>query len=161
MRIMLAVAALILTLASAACGSDSKSTPTAKAATPVASAGTAGAKPSSTANTPAAGATGASTSPATTSQSQGDVVEVTGIVGGVSLSGKVIEIKRLEGAAVTQIAVDATTIIHEATGGTVRFQDIHTSDRIIAKGKLNDRRDALVATEITVQGVIPGAQPGG
>jgi hypothetical protein len=89
------------------------------------------------------------------------VVEVTGIVGGVSLSGKVIEIKRLEGAAVTQIAVDATTIIHEATGGTVRFQDIHTSDRIIAKGNLNDRRDALVATEITVQGVIPGAQPGG
>ncbi len=39
MRIMLAVAALILTLASTACGSDSKSTPTAKAVTPVASAG--------------------------------------------------------------------------------------------------------------------------
>ncbi len=119
------------------------------------------ARPSVTAKTPAAGATGAPTTPAATLQSQGDVVEVTGIVGGVSLSGKVIEIKRLQGAPVTQIAVDATTVIHEASGGAVRFQDIHTSDRIIAKGKLNDRRDALVAAEITVQGVIPGAQPGG
>ncbi len=79
----------------------------------------------------------------------------------MSLSGKVIEIKRLQGAAVAQVAVDATTAIRKAGGGTIQLKDIRTSDRIIAKGKLNDRRDALVASEITVQDVIPGAQPGG
>ncbi len=165
MRNMLAAAALILAVASAACGGDSKkSEPAAKPATPSASAtasakpATAGAsaagKPSVTADTPGATATA-------TSQSQGDAVEVAGIVGSVSLSGKVIEIKRLQGAAVTQVSVDATTVIRKAAGGTIQLKDIRTSDRIIAKGKLNDRRDALVASEITVQDVIPGAQPGG
>ena len=158
MRSMLA-AALIVAVASAACGGDSKnSEPTAGPATPSVST------TASAADTPGAGATGAATTGATaaaTSRPQGDAVEVTGIVGGVSLSGKVIEIRRLQGAAVTQVSVDATTVIRKAAGGTIQLKDIRTSDRIIAKGKLNDRRDALVASEITVQDVIPGAQPGG
>lgn len=175
MRNMLAAAALILAVTPAACGGDSKtSEPAAKPATPSASAtasakpatavASAAGKPSVTADTPGAGATGAATTgaaAAATSQPQGDAVEVTGIVGGVSLSGKVIEIKRLQGAAVTQVSVDGTTVMHKAGGGTIQLKDIRTSDRIIAKGKLNDRRDALAASEITVQDVIPGAQPGG
>lgn len=164
MRNLLAAAAvLILAVTSAACGSDSKSEPTAKPATPPAST-SAPAKPSVTANTPGAGATSAATAGATAavaSPSPGDTVEVTGIVGGVNVGAKVIEIKRLQGAAVTQVAVDATTAIRRAGGGTIQLTDIRTSDRIIAKGRINDRRDALVASEITVQDVVPGAQPGG
>ena len=52
-------------------------------------------------------------------------------------------------------------LTYTKTTGTIQLKDIRPSDRIIAKGKLNDRRDALVASEITVQDVIPGAQPGG
>jgi hypothetical protein len=148
MRNFLAGTVLIFAAASACGGGSKKSEPTPGAATPSVST-TASAK-AATAATPAA-----------TSQPQGDVVEVTGIVGGVSLSGKVIEIKRLQGAAVTQVAVEAATPIRKAGGGTIQLKDIRPSDRIIAKGKLNDRRDALVASEITVQDVIPGAQPGG
>lgn len=169
MRILLTTATIALMAASAACGGDSKpaSTPTATSAPAVASATSKTPVPATTAT----GATPAASTPATSktavataagAQTQtGDVVDVTGIVGTLNLNGNVIEIKRLQGAAVTQIAVDSTTVIRKATGGRVLLKDIRTSDRIIAKGKLNDRRDQLIATEITVQDVVPGAQPGG
>lgn len=165
MRNFLAAAALMLAVTSAACGGDSKSEPTAKPATPSVS-GTASAKPSAAASTPSVSATSSATagtpSAATAaSEPQGDTVEVTGIVGSVSLSARYIEIRRLQGAAVTQVAVDAMTAIRKAGGGTIQLKDVRPSDRIIAKGRLNDRGDALVASEITVQDVIPGAQPGG
>jgi hypothetical protein len=155
MRMLLVAAAVLLAAAASACGSDSKSTSTAtaKPATTPAAAATAGAT-----TTPAA-STSAVARP--TTAPAGDTLEVTGIVGGLSLDGSRIEIKRLQGASVTQIAVNATTVIRKATGGKLQVKDIRTSDRIIAKGVLNDRRDALVASEITVQDVVPGAQPGG
>ena len=158
MRILLFSAAIVLAAAASACGSDSKSTSTATpkpAGTTTAATATA-----PTGSTPAARPTTGLT-PAAKQPASGDVLEVTGIVGGLNLNGSKIEIKRLQGAAVTQIAVDGTTIIRKATGGRLQLKDVRTSDRIIARGVLNDRRDALVASEITVQDVVPGAQPGG
>jgi hypothetical protein len=160
MRILLAAVIAFSIAVSAACGSDTKASPT-KSATAVASVSvSATAAPSSTARTQTA-ATPASSAAAPTSQPAGETVEVTGIVGGVNLTGNIIDIKRLAGAAVTQVSVDATTVIRSAGGGTLRFSEIRTSDRIIAQGTLNDRQDALVASEITVQAVVPGSQPGG
>lgn len=163
MRNLAAGIIAIATLAAAsACGGDSTSNPTAKPPTP---ASTAAATPASTAaGTPVAThavSTSAAATPAVTAPPPGASVEVTGIVGGVNLNGNVIEIKRLSGAAVTEIAVTPATVLRKATGGKIAFKDIRTSDRIIASGALNDRRDQLDANEITVQDVVPGAQPGG
>lgn len=156
MRILLFSAAIVLAAAASACGSDSKSSATATTKP----ASTTSAVASPTASTPAARPTTGLT-PAATQPASGDVLEVTGIVGGLNLNGSKIEIKRLQGASVTQIAVDGTTVIRKATGGRLQLKDVRTSDRIIARGVLNDRHDALVASEITVQDVVPGAQPGG
>jgi hypothetical protein len=158
MRVLLAAfSAFTIALMSLACGSGTKASPTTSA---TAAASVAASTPSATARTQTA-ATPASSAAATTSPPAGATLEVTGIVGGVNLSGDAIEIKRLQGAAVTQVSVDANTVIRKAGGGTLRFDEIRTSDRIIARGTLNDRRDALVASEITVQDVVPGSQPGG
>ncbi len=154
MRILLAIAAIALVAVSAACGSSS--TPSS---TPVRTT-TAGATTTLPPGTTATAGPGSATA-ATSQAPSGSVVDVTGIVGTLNLSGNVIEIKRLQGAAVTQIAVDARTVIRKATGGTLQLKDVRTSDRIIAKGTLNDRQDQLIATDITVQDVVPGAQPGG
>ena len=145
---------LIALAASGGCGDDAKSDPTAKPATPAAGASAAVTPASTTASTATSSTPGA-TKPA------GNKVEVAGIVGVVNVSGNVIEIKRLSGASVTEIAVESTTTIRKATGGKIAFKDIRTSDRIVASGELNDRGDQLIATEITVQDVVPGAQPGG
>jgi hypothetical protein len=155
MRLLL-IAATIVALLSAACGDDD-ATPAAPAAsaTAAATAAASGSPVATVARTQAAAATARATAPA------GESVEVTGIVGGLNLNGNIIEIKRLQGAAVTQISVDARTVIRKAAGGTVAFKDIRTSDRIIARGTLNDRGDVLQATNITVGEVIPGSQPGG
>jgi len=91
----------------------------------------------------------------------GAAAEVTGIVGGINASTRAIEIRPLRGASVTKIEVGDATKIRKAAGGTIPLADVRVSDRIIATGALNDRKDALVATEITVQDVVPGAQPGG
>lgn len=109
-------------------------------------------------STPGADSTAANT---TTADPAGGQTEVTGIVGGINASTRTIEIRRLRGASVTKIEVGDATKIRKATGGTIPLADVRVSDRIIATGALNDRRDALVATEITVQDVVPGAQPGG
>ena len=157
MRILLAATvAFSIGVLSAACGSDTKASPTKSA--------TAAASPTfarSTTERTQTAATLATSAAATASEPVGETVEVTGIVGGVNLSGNAVEIKRLQGAAVTQVSVDSRTAIRKAGGGTLRFNEIRTSDRIIARGTLNDRRDALVASEITVQDVVPGPQPGG
>ena len=110
-------------------------------------------------STPGADSTVANTP--ITANSAGGQVEVTGIVGGINTGTRTIEIRRLRGASVTRIEVGDATKIRKATGGTIPLADVRVSDRIIATGVLNDRRDALVATEITVQDVVPGAQPGG
>jgi hypothetical protein len=156
MRILPISVAIVLAAAASACGSDSTSRPTATAklaSTPPIATVTTGVTPAARATT--------GVTPAATQPRAGETLEVTGIVGGLNLNGNVIEIKRLQGADVTQIAVDPATVIRKSTGGRLQLKDVRTSDRIIASGVLNDRRDTLVASEITVQDVVPGAQPGG
>ncbi|HEY8171719.1 MAG TPA: hypothetical protein VIH21_01430 [Dehalococcoidia bacterium] len=95
---------------------------------------------------------------------QAGAMEVAGIVGVVSASLRIIEINRLSGAAVNKIEISPATRIRSARGGNTALSDIHPSDRIVARGALNGRGDAIVATEITVQDVLPGAPgsgPGG
>jgi hypothetical protein len=158
MRLTVPALAAVLALALAACGgSGSSATPTAQstrtANSPTAAAATVAVTPQQT----AASATPApvETTPA------GEITEVTGIVGTVSTATQTIEIKRLQGASVTRLEVGPRTVIRKAAGGTAQLRDVKPSDRIVAKGALNDRGDALVATEITVQDILPGAQPGG
>lgn len=156
-----ATAASIIAMASAACGGDTASPAKTASAVPSAAAG---ASPVASPERTQAAATpqdSATHTPVAGSPAAGEILEVTGIVGGVTLSGNIIEIKRLQGAAVSRVSVDQRTLIRKATGGTLAFRDIRTSDRIIARGTLNDRRDTLVASEITVQDAIPGGQPGG
>jgi hypothetical protein len=161
MRTLLAVTvASSIVVLSVACGGDTKASPTTSAAAGASVAVSATAPPSPTARMQPVVTPESSATPPT-SQPAGETVEVTGIVGGVNLSGNAIEIRRLQGAAVTQVSVDSRTVIRKAGGGTLGFKEIRTSDRIIARGTLNDRRDALIATEITVQDVVPGSQPGG
>ncbi len=175
MRTLLVLPILALSLIAAACGGGSSSNPTATASssgtsTKPATSATAAASPNRTSTAAAAPATppvaasltptgGATAAPGTT-QSAGQL-EVTGIVGSVNTGTRTIEIKQLRGASVTKIEVGDSTRIRKATGGTLRLGDVRTSDRLIASGTLNDRGDALVAAEITVQDVVPGAQPGG
>lgn len=89
-------------------------------------------------------------------------VEVTGIVGAVNASTRTIEINRIAGAGVDRVEVSSTATIRRARGGTLALSGLRPSDRIIARGELNDGGDALIAGEITVQDdVVPGAEPGG
>jgi predicted transcriptional regulator len=86
---------------------------------------------------------------------------VTGIVGTVNAGQSQINIQHLSGAAVRKISVDSRTSIRKAGGDSLTLGEIRPSDRIIAEGTLNDRQDTLLATLITVEQVVPGAQPGG
>jgi hypothetical protein len=88
-------------------------------------------------------------------------VELIGIVGTISASARVIQVTRLSGADVNQVALQDSTRIRRADGVTATFAQIRTSDRIIASGRLNDRGDAILADTITIQPVVPGAEPGG
>jgi hypothetical protein len=160
MRI-LGAAIMIAAVISACGGSDSSKTPTPRPTL-------AGSSPTVPGLTPIPTPTGGATpepsivSPSpVTAATPGASVEVVGIVGSVETSARAIEIRRLQGASVTRIELSPTTVIRKATGGTVQLAAVRTSDRIVAKGSLNDRHDAVIATEITVQDVLPGAQPGG
>ena len=146
MRITLLAAVTALAFGIAACGGSSDSNPTLtstpKSMTPAAS--------------PAA------TLPAQATPSNGgETVEVTGIVGTASTTTNLIEIDRISGAPVRRISVDQNTVFRRAAGGTTTLAQIHTSQRIIARGTVNDRGDTLIASEVTVQDVIQGGQPGG
>jgi glucose/arabinose dehydrogenase len=148
--LVLTIIALLSAAALAGCvsgGSKKPPAPTAPAAA------TAAASPSPK---PAA-----SPSPASSPAAAGETVEVTGIVGSVNAGTRVIQIERRSGASVTKISVGPSTVIRRATGGTAALSQIKPSDRIIASGTLSDRRDTLVAAEITVQEVVPGSAPGG
>jgi hypothetical protein len=141
-------------IASVACGDDDDSpgntaTPTRAAATTVA------ATPTASANTPAT----AATSSATEAPPAGGESEVTGIVGAVDQGSNTIEITHLSGAAVTKVRVTSGTEIRRARGGNVTLAQIRPSDRIIAEGGVEG--DVMTAREVTVQDVVPGAQPGG
>jgi len=152
-RLLFACAAVALL--AAACGGSSSSSNTPA---PTRSSPTAGARTSAAGTTPAAGATSAA--PATATQ-YGATVEVTGIVGIVNNALNQLNIQHLSGVNVRKISVDSRTSIKRASGGSLTLAEIRPSDRIIAQGKLNDRQDTLLATLITVEQVVQGAQPGG
>ena len=157
MRYVILFAAAALAAAAWGCGGDSKAQPTAvatRAASPVASA-------AATSKSATASKSGTAATPGSQASPQDATDEVTGIVGSVSVSTRSIEINRLSGASITKITLDSSTVIRKAGGGTTTLGQIRPSDRIIARGHLSDRKDALIAAEITVQDVIPGAQPGG
>jgi hypothetical protein len=90
-------------------------------------------------------------------------VEVTGIVGAVGASTGVIEINRLSGAAVNRIETSTETRLRSPEGRALTLGQLRPSDRIVARGSLNERGDTLVAAEITVQSLdpAPGSGPGG
>ena len=153
------VIVVALATALAACGGSSKSgtaTPSS-ASTPAALRTTV--RPAAVASRSATPA-GSTTAPATRAAA-GENVELIGIVGTISASARVIQVTRLSGANVNQIAVQDSTRIRTADGNTATFTQIRTSDRIIASGRLSDRGDAIVADTITIQPVVPGAEPGG
>jgi len=120
-------------------------------------AGTSSPAASTTAKAPAT----ASKTPVASTPAPSVNDQVTGIVGSVNASTHTIQIDRLSGAPVTRITVDSTTVIRIACGGTTTLSSVRVSDRIVASGHLNDRNDALVATDITVQSVVSGGEPGG
>ncbi|MBI5284991.1 MAG: hypothetical protein HY874_07845 [Chloroflexi bacterium] len=156
MRYMILFAALMVPLVAVSCGgSSTKPRPTTgTTSSPTARAGAA--SPTAAApKTPAAASTPAPSNGSATA------AEVTGIVGAVSVASRTIEINRLSGASVTKISIEPSTALRKAGGGTTTLAQIRPSDRIIARGRLNDRKDTLIAVEITVQDVVPGAQPGG
>jgi hypothetical protein len=86
---------------------------------------------------------------------------VTGIVGTITTDPRAIEITRISGADVRRIEVPQVADIRSAGGSRIDFSAIKASDRIIAEGRISDRGDALVASQVTVSAVVPGAQPGG
>ena len=154
-KLLLAAIAAV-TLLAAACGGDGSSyssntaAPTATSRATTTSAGT-----SPTGGTPTAA------TPAATAAPSGATVEVTGIVGTVNTGENLINIQRLSGAAVRKISVDGRTSMRRASGGSLALSEIRPSDRIIAEGRLNDRQDTLLATQLTIESVVQGGDPGG
>jgi hypothetical protein len=147
---VLSLIALVLVSWSCTGSSTSSSSPATSVSPSAASTAERTAEPTSAASTPAASATGV-----------GAIAEVTGIVGSISQATRIIQIDRLSGAPVVKIAIESSTVLRLAGGGTISLGDVHVSDRIVASGHLNDRQDTLVATSVTVQDVLPGAGPGG
>jgi hypothetical protein len=114
---------------------------------------------------PATSAVGATATQPAASQSAitETEVEVTGIVGAVGASTGVIEINRLSGAAVNRVETSTETRLRSPEGKALTLGQLRPSDRIVARGSLNERGDTLVAAEITVQSLdpAPGSGPGG
>jgi hypothetical protein len=152
-----AVAALLLLgfIASVACGDDDDTPDAAASPTRAGAAATSAATPTSSANTPVNAATPSATEVPPT----GDESEVAGIVGAVDQGSNTIEITHLSGAAVTKVRVTSGTELRRARGGNITLAQIRPSDRIIAEGDVEG--DVMTAREVTVQDVVPGAQPGG
>jgi hypothetical protein len=147
MRVFFVRLAAGITLIAMACGGSSSTPPTATR------------QPATTA-VPTRATPAASTS-AATAPASGEETEVTGIVGAVDTATGLIEIDRLSGAAVRRLSVDSTTRYRRAGGGSTTLGGVRPSQRIVARGTINDRGDTLLASEITVQDVVQGGQPGG
>ena len=152
MRSLLIPAIVILAVAAWSCGGSSKASPSPTAAASPATA---------VAKSPVASTSAAARTPTSGAADAGTVDEVTGIVGSVNAATRTILIDHLSGAPVTKITVDESTVIRRVSGDTITLREVRVSDRIVASGHLNDRQDALVAAHVTVQDVLPGAQPGG
>jgi hypothetical protein len=98
--------------------------------------------------------------PRPTAAPSGPVVEVQGIVAVIDYDEDVIIINPLQGSRVDQVRVDEDTVIRSAGGGQISISEIRLSDRIIAKGQLAGGV-VMIADEIAISQVVPGAEPGG
>jgi hypothetical protein len=87
-------------------------------------------------------------------------VEVTGIVGSVDTAAGTIVITALSGPEVTRVTLNSGAPIRQAGGGRIALSQVNVSDRIIAVGRLDATGATLLADEITVGSLRPGA-PGG
>ena len=88
-------------------------------------------------------------------------IEVRGIVGAVDVRTRTINIRATGDANFDSIIVAPATAIKTAGGPTIRLEDVRPADRIIAFGRPGDDPDVLLSSDITIQAVIPGSQPGG
>jgi hypothetical protein len=158
MRAFIVLTLMAIAVAAWSCGGSSK--PSRSPATAVSSAAAASPATTVAARSPVA-ATPVASAQTSDSPAAGAVDEVTGIVGTVNSATSTILIDRLSGAPVRKIAVDTSTVIRRVSGDTITLSQVRVSERIVASGHLNDRQDALVANNIVVQDVLPGAQPGG
>ena len=153
MRALVVPALASIAIVVASCGgSKSSSVPTSAVASPASAVA---------ATSPAASSSTAAPATAVATVDSGTLDEVTGIVGSINPASHLIQINRLSGAPVIRISVASSTVIQTASGDTITLDEVHVSDRIVASGHLNDRQDTLLASYVTVQSVLPGAQPGG
>jgi hypothetical protein len=146
-----AVALAALSLFIVACDDDGNGAATR---TPAGST-TTSASPSA----PADDVTPGSVTPPPVDTPSADEQEVTGIVGAVITATSRIEINQLSGADVREVEVTPQTQIRRAVGGTLTLAEIRPSDRILARGSVDG--ETLIATRVTLQEAVPGAQPGG
>jgi len=138
----------------AACGGDDNGP---RDSTPTVSAGS---TPDVANTAPSPATTAGSTGPAEDPTPTG-AIEVKGVVGAVDVAARTIEIRPTGEAQFSKIILSPATVIRRANGGEMRLSDVRPSDRIIAFGRPGDDPTALLTTDVTVQQVIPGAQPGG
>jgi hypothetical protein len=115
--------------------------------------------------TAAATSSGEATAPRTVEDAAtpttGGEIEATGIVGAVDENNGVIEIRPTGGGTVTRVEVAPGARIRLATGGTLALSEVRSSDRIVANGVAGETADTIVADEIEISRVVPGAAPGG
>ena len=88
-------------------------------------------------------------------------IEVRGVVGAVDVAARTIDIRPTGDAKFDRIIVAPATAIKTAGGPTIRLEDVRPADRIIAFGRPGDDPDVLLSSDITIQAVVPGSQPGG
>jgi hypothetical protein len=143
---------LLVALAATSCSDDDDNGDVAVTATPPAAEAT---QPIASTEAPSA------TEPAGAPTSSG-AIEVQGVVGAVDEAGRTIEF-RPTGAEqrFNKIFVPQNAEIRTASGASIPLSSIRPSDRIIATGQVGDAPDVLISGEVTVQAVVPGAQPGG
>jgi hypothetical protein len=156
-RLGLAVLALgtAISAVTVACDGNSGADTTPVTASAVAGTSPTAAAPGATAHTTAA------TEPKPAEATPSGTIEVQGVVGAVDVAARTIDIKPTGDAKYTKIILSPATTIKRAGGGSLRLQDVRPSDRIIAFGRPGDDPTTLLSTDVTVQAVVPGAQPGG
>jgi hypothetical protein len=91
-----------------------------------------------------------------------EAIEVHGVVGAVNVQSRIIEIRPTgEVTQFTRIALTPNTTVKRAGGGVLNLDGVRPSDRIIAFGRPGDDPTTLLSSDVTVQQVVPGSQPGG
>jgi len=166
MRKAFALILAAVTIATVACsGDDSTDDPTpvrspAAASTAGATAPGASATPDSAATPDADSTPGSAPTPEGTAPTED--IEVQGVVGSVDEAAGIIDF-RATGAEqrFSRIELAPGATIETASGSRIDLANIRPSDRVIARGSQGEDEGTLLADEVTVQAVVPGAQPGG